>query len=222
MLFNNFRDPLQILLIMVAFVVAISVHEASHAAIANWLGDPTARRLGRMTLNPLRHLDVFGTIFLLVVGFGWGKPVPVYESNLRHGRQGAALVSAAGPLSNLATALLVVSVLVIAARLGMDIRGTWLDAAGWIIRISIILTAFNFLPIPPLDGFGALLGVLPGELAEQLEGLRQYGLAVLLSIFALNWVLPINLFWTVLTPLVGFFEQIILQWDQGLRAVLLS
>ena len=218
----NFRDPVETLIIVVAFVVAISVHEASHAATANWLGDPTARRLGRMTLNPLRHLDVLGTIFLVVVGFGWGKPVPVDESRLRHGRQGVALVSAAGPLANLATALLVVSALVIAAALGADIRGTWRDAAGIIILISIILTAFNFLPIPPLDGFGALLGVLPGELAEQLERLRQYGPGILLAIFALNWILPINLFWTVMSPLVDVIQQIIALWEQGLRAVLLS
>ena len=218
----DFNDPVKTLIILAAFVVAISVHEASHAAIANWLGDPTARLMGRMTLNPLRHLDVFGTIFLVVVGFGWGKPVPVDESRLRHGRQGAALVSAAGPLSNLATALLVVSVLVIAARLGMDIRGTWLDAARIIVFISVILTAFNFLPIPPLDGFGALLGVLPGELAEQLERLRLYGPGILLAIFALNWILPINLFWTVMSPLVDVINQIIGLWEQGLRAVLLS
>ncbi len=218
----NFRDPVETLIVMAAIVVAISVHEASHAATANWLGDPTARRMGRMTLNPLRHLDVFGTFFILVVGFGWGKPVLVDESRLRHGRQGAALVSAAGPLANLATALLVVSVLVFAVSLGTDIRGTWLDVASWIIRISIILTAFNFLPIPPLDGFGALLGVLPGELAEQLERLRQYGLAILWTMFLLNWVLPINLFWTVMSPLVGMIERFIGLWEQGLRAVLLS
>ena len=218
----NFRDPIETLLVMAAFVVAISVHEASHAATANWLGDPTARLMGRMTLNPLRHLDVLGTIFLVVVGFGWGKPVLVDERRLRHGRQGAALVSAAGPLANLATALLVVSVLVIAATLGMDIRGTWREAAGVIILISVILTAFNFLPIPPLDGFGALLGVLPGELAEQLERLRQYGPGILLAIFALNWILPINLFWTVMSPLVGMIERFIGVWEQGLRAVLLS
>ena len=72
----NFRDPIETLIIMAAFVVAISVHEASHAATANWLGDPTARLMGRMTLNPLRHLDVLGTIFLVVVGFGWGKAGP--------------------------------------------------------------------------------------------------------------------------------------------------
>ena len=218
----NFRDPVETLIVMAAIVVAISVHEASHAATANWLGDPTARLMGRMTLNPLRHLDVLGTFFILVVGFGWGKPVLVDESRLRHGRQGAALVAAAGPLANLATALLVVSVLVIAISLDADIRGTWLDVAGWIIRISIILTAFNFLPIPPLDGFGALLGVLPGELAEQLERLRQYGPGILLAIFALNWILPINLFWTVMSPLVEVIQQIIGLWEQGLRAVLLS
>ena len=218
----NFRDPIETLIIMAAFVVAISVHEASHAATANWLGDPTARLMGRMTLNPLRHLDVLGTIFLVVVGFGWGKPVPVDEGNLRHGRQGAALVAAAGPLSNLATALVVVSVLVIGAVVGADIRGTWLDAAQIIIFISILLAAFNFLPFPPLDGFGALLGVLPGELAEKLEGLRRYGLGILFALLVIDRVLPTRIFWTVLSPLMDFFQQIVALWGQGLRAVLLS
>ena len=219
----NFRDPVETLIIMAAFVVAISVHEASHAATANWLGDPTARLMGRMTLNPLRHLDVLGTIFLVVVGFGWGKPVLVDETPpAPRPTRGSALVSAAGPLANLATALLVVSVLVIGAAVGADIRGTWREAAGILILISVILTAFNFLPVPPLDGFGALLGVLPGELAEQLERLRQYGPGILLAIFALNWILPINLFWTVMSPLVEVIQQIIGVWEQGLRAVLLS
>ena len=218
----NFRDPVETLIIVVAFVVAISVHEASHAATANWLGDPTARLMGRMTLNPLRHLDVLGTIFLVVVGFGWGKPVPVDERRLRHGRQGVALVSAAGPLANLATALLVVSALVIAAAVGTDIRGTWFEAAQIVIFISIILAAFNFLPFPPLDGFGALLGVLPGELAEQLERLRRYGLGILFVLLVIDRILPTRIFWTVLSPLVDFFQQIIALWGQGLRAVLLS
>ena len=157
--------------------MAISVHEASHAATANWLGDPTARRMGRMTLNPLRHLDVFGTFFILVVGFGWGKPVLVDETPPASrptrggiglgGRpagqsgDGAPRRERAGDRGGRSARMFAVPGL------------TW--RVGILIRISIILTAFNFLPIPPLDGFGALLGVLPGELAEQLERLRQYG-----------------------------------------------
>ncbi|MAG35264.1 MAG: hypothetical protein CL878_03305, partial [Dehalococcoidia bacterium] len=147
--------------------------------------------------------------------------VPVDEGRLRYGRQGMALVSAAGPLANLVTALIVVGVLVIASSRGADIRGTGLDAARLIILISVILTAFNFLPIPPLDGFGALLGILPGEFAEQLERLRQYGPGILMAVFALNWILPINLFWTVMSPLVDVIQRFLGFWEQGLRAALL-
>ena len=217
----NFRDPIETLLIVVAFVVAISVHEASHAATANWLGDPTARQMGRLTLNPLRHLDVLGTIFIVAVGFGWGKPVPVNEGRLRYGRQGVGLVAAAGPLANLFTALFVGSVLVVAALRGADVHSIGFAAARIIISISIILTAFNFLPIPPLDGFSALLGILPPGLAEQLERLRQFGPGILMAAFALNFLLPINLFWTVMSPIVAIIYRLLAMWERVLGAALL-
>ena len=211
------------LAVVVAFslIVAITIHEFSHALVASGLGDNTAKRLGRLSLNPVRHMDRSGTVMMLVAGFGWGKPVPVNEGRLRYGRQGVGLVAAAGPLANLFTALFVGSVLVVAALRGADVHSIGFAAARIIISISIILTAFNFLPIPPLDGFSALLGILPPGLAEQLERLRQFGPGILMAAFALNFLLPINLFWTVMSPIVAIIYRLLAMWERILGAALL-
>lgn len=142
---------------VIAIIFAVSVHEFSHAWMANKLGDPTGKIMGRLTLNPLKHFDFFGTLSLLVFGIGWGKPVPFNPENLRSPKRDAALIALAGPLSNLLTAL----VMAIPLKYLSDtsFRGLPLyDLLGNIFGISVLLFALNVLPFPPFDG-SKIIGV---------------------------------------------------------------
>jgi Zn-dependent protease len=175
----------------IVLLVAFTIHELAHAVTADYLGDPTPRRMGRITLNPLAHLDPFGTIMLLISGFGWAKPVMVNPMNLRgNPRTSMAIVAAAGPLSNLSLAIL----FAIPVRLGLieisiGTVGTGLSLEFLVyqfIMINLILLFFNLIPIPPLDGYKILTGILPYEMAYQLRPLEQYGFLILLvAIFVL-------------------------------------
>ena len=190
-----------LLIIVVAFslLIAITVHEFSHALMANRLGDPTGKRMGRLSLNPVRHLDPLGTLMLLLVGFGWGKPVPINPGYFRmNPRRGMAISAFAGPLSNLA----------LAAVLGIIIRSgavawhspysglpfaSWsagsvaADIIGYIILFNIILAVFNLIPIAPLDGFNIAVGILPRRQAEAMARLEQYGPLLLLVVVFLGY-----------------------------------
>jgi Zn-dependent protease len=167
---------------MVALLVGLTVHEASHALAADRLGDPTARRLGRVTLNPLAHLDPTGTLLIVFsslagVGFGWGKPCPVNPANLRVGpKTGMALVAAAGPVSNLITAALIAAL--IQVQDGFPTQAVTL--LSYVVIVNVTLAFFNLIPIPPLDGFSVLMGFLPDRLAYSLAPIQQYGPALLL------------------------------------------
>ncbi|MDA8219242.1 MAG: site-2 protease family protein [Dehalococcoidales bacterium] len=191
--------------IIPAILIAITIHEFSHAFVANWLGDPTAKLLGRVSPNPLRHLDPMGTImivFTAIAGFGigWGKPVPVNPYRLRMGgKTGMAVVSAAGPVSNILTAFL----LVLPARLGWISYGY--DPLGQVVlytvAISMGLAVFNLLPLPPLDGFKVALGLLPMAAARGFARLEEYGPAVLLLILFGDWTLHLGILSALLSPL---------------------
>jgi Zn-dependent protease len=166
----------------VALVLGLTVHEASHALVADRLGDPTARRLGRITLNPIAHLDPTGTLLIIFsslagVGFGWGKPVPVNPYNLRVGaKTGMALVGAAGPAANLLAAALVAGLIQVQEGFPREI----LRLLTYVVLINVTLAFFNLIPVPPLDGFSVLLGFLPDRLADSVARLQQYGPALLL------------------------------------------
>jgi Zn-dependent protease len=196
-----------------ALVLGIAFHEFCHALSAFLLGDRTAKHRGRLTLNPLAHLDPLGTFLLFIAGFGWGKPTPVNPYNMRiEPRAGMAITAAAGPLSN----LLVAAVMAIPIRAGwatwhdpfltsfrttgwdmQDYFGLFLGAAIW---INCILAVFNFLPLAPLDGFRIWSGVLPIELARPLMRLEPYGMFILMAIFFLGPAIGINVFGSIVQP----------------------
>lgn len=180
---------------MIVLLIAFTVHELSHALAADYLGDPTPRSQGRITLNPLKHLDPFGTIMLLISGFGWAKPVMVNPYNLRGNyRTSMAIVAVAGPISNLVMAILGA----IPLRLMPFMPISFLLSPTWekiqflfvqFVFINLILMLFNLIPIPPLDGYKILQGVLPPDMSEQLRPLEQYGFMILLfAIFILPMV----------------------------------
>ncbi len=182
-------QPQLLVFVIIAFVVAITIHEAAHALAATWLGDDLPRMQGRLTLNPMRHLDPLGTIMIAIASFGWGRPVLVNPYRLRFGvNRGMALVALAGPVSNVALAVTLTPV----ARqyLGTPPGDTIALALVVIVQLNIFLAVFNLLPIPPLDGFSVLVGVAPNSLAERLNELRRYGPFLLIGVFLLVWVIP--------------------------------
>lgn len=197
----------------IVLLVAFTIHELAHAVVADWLGDPTPRRMGRITLNPIAHLDPIGTFALLVAGFGWAKPVMVNPYNLRgNPRTAMAIVAVAGPLSNLIMAVL----FVLPIRFGLvGLEGFFGNTSSSIIPsfsfllaqfiwINLILMFFNLIPIPPLDGYKVLTGILPPEMTYRLQWLEQYGfILLLLVVFVVPQVLNF-LVWQPTSTLLGF------------------
>jgi Zn-dependent protease len=173
---------------MVTLLVAFTVHELAHAVTADYLGDPTSRNMGRITLNPIKHLDPFGTIMLLLAGFGWAKPVMVNPMNMRgNPRTSMAIVAVAGPLSNIVLAILTALVF----RLELA-NFTLLPPSGTVppldyllstfIWINLILAFFNLIPVPPLDGSKILYAFLPAEIVFRLRPVEQFGFIILIGI----------------------------------------
>jgi Zn-dependent protease len=192
------------LILVQAFVIffAITVHEAAHAWMANRLGDPTAAALGRASLNPLVHIDLFGTIifpllliFLKQPVFGWAKPVPYNPHNLRHPRQGGLWIAFAGPIANIATATAAIILFQVLKLGGARIPVTSLFSkplGGLVVvlyataMINTSLAVFNLIPIPPLDGSGILAGLLSERAAAAFDRLRPYGFFLLIALMYTN------------------------------------
>ena len=189
MLLRLAQDPQLFLIVAIAFVVAITLHEASHALAATMLGDDLPRLQGRVTLNPLRHLDPLGTIMIVIASFGWGRPVMVNPYRLRFGsHRGMALVAAAGPASNVALALVLTPV---ARELLTGSRADPITiAVVLIIQLNLFLAVFNLIPLPPLDGFSVLIGLVPRDTAARLDRLRSYGPGLLIGLFLLVAIVP--------------------------------
>ena len=173
----------------VILLVALPIHEFAHAFVAYRLGDDTAARLGRLTLNPLRHLDPLGSLMIFFVGFGWAKPVPVNPWKLRNGsRTGYALVAAAGPASNLLLAVLVA----VLWRSGL-LNGIPSDVVHFALifmSINVALCLFNLIPLAPLDGNAVLSGIVGEQGARSLASLQTYGPFILMGLFMLSYVSP--------------------------------
>jgi len=177
-------DYLQIGLSLAVLLGSLTVHEAAHAWAANQLGDPTARQLGRLTLNPVAHIDPIGTLLFPLLAamtglplIGWAKPVPVDFRNLRSPRRDFALVAAAGPASNLVMAVIgAVWLQLVPESMSGGVLGY---ALLLVVIVNVLLAVFNMLPVPPLDGGNVLIGVLPPPAARVVEQLRPYGIFVL-------------------------------------------
>jgi len=208
MLTSFFTNPLSTIIFIMLLLVTITIHEFSHAKMADYLGDPTARLAGRLTLNPLVHLDLFGLLFLFFFGFGWGKPVPFDPFNLKNPRQDSAKIALAGPGSNFIMAILGSLLL----RLFILFKLSILLTIGKIflpafIFLNLLLGVFNLLPISPLDGFKIVGGLLSEKQAEQWHQLERYGIIfLLLFIFPLGQKSMLEIF---LSPLINFLYNLL-------------
>ena len=205
------------LAVLIAFslITAITVHEFSHALVSTTLGDNTARRLGRLSLNPARHLDTGGTIMMFVAGFGWGKPVPVDTRQLSRGHTDMALVAAAGPLSNLIFAFILAipfkTGMLIPAGLSLDrvarvMTGGFSDGASDILALviffNLLLGIFNLIPLAPLDGSRIVSGIVPPEHSESYAKLQRGGPGLLVAIIMLDYALGLGILWGTIGPVV--------------------
>ena len=180
----DFGSLLDMVLRLAAVLLCLTVHETCHGLAAYALGDPTARRAHRLSLNPLRHIDWFGLLMMFAVGFGWAKPVPVNPNYFKKPKQGMALTALAGPVSNFVLALLAL----LAARIFCDVAAysetnqRILDFILMVAILSIGLGLFNLVPIPPLDGSKVLFAVLPDRAYDQLMRYERYGMLVLFAL----------------------------------------
>ena len=191
------KDPLGFFIIAIPLLYAIILHELAHGWVAYRMGDPTAKMLGRLSLNPLKHLDPMGTMMLFLVGFGWAKPVPVNFNQLRDKRLGMILVSGAGVATNMLLAFIALFLYQLLSPAPSSIAAQLLY---YFARINIILAAFNLIPLPPLDGSKILMGFASPSVRNFLFRFERYGLLVIIAL----------LFTGVLTPVIRFFEWLIL------------
>ena len=207
MITTLFSNPIFFILSLVSIIIAITIHEYAHAKTADYLGDPTPGLQGRLTLNPIAHIDLYGLLFLILFRFGWGKPVQFDPFNLKNPRRDSAIISIAGPISNVLLALICSLLL----RLFLFLDTSVVSAIGYlilppVIMLNLILAVFNLIPIHPLDGFKIVGGILPEHQAREWYQLERYGM-----IFLLMLLIPFSgqsMLHTFLDPILSFLFSI--------------
>ena len=219
-LFSNFGNLNEFfseaLIMIIPALICITIHELAHGFTAYKLGDRTAKDMGRLTLNPIKHLDPAGFIMIVIVGFGWAKPVPVDMRNFKYPKWYMALTALAGPLSNIILAVLVLLILgLVTTSLGIftnDIGLLMFRIISRIALLSVTLAVFNMLPLPPLDGSKVLFSLLPEKAYYKLMRYERYGMIALLVIVGLQLIFSINIFGII----IGYPAEVIYN---GLRNV---
>lgn len=191
------NDPVTFVLLAIPLLYSIIVHELAHGWVAYRMGDPTAKWQGRLSLNPIKHLDPVGTLMLFIFGFGWAKPVPVNFDNIHDTRKGLIFVSSAGIIANMFLAFGAFFLLRLLSPVPSGILATLLY---YLAQINIILAAFNLIPIPPLDGSKILMGFVSERFQHLLSRIEPYGFFIIIGFLYIG----------ALNPLVAFFREIIL------------
>ena len=198
-----FTNPLAFLLLIIPLLYSIIIHELAHGWVANKMGDSTAKWLGRLSLNPMKHLDPIGTLMLFFFGFGWAKPVPVNFNNLHNPRKGLILVSAAGIVANTLMAFLALLLFHLLNPAPFGAVSLFLNE---LARVNIMLAAFNLIPIPPLDGSKILMGFSSSRLQYSLMRLEPYGFFIIIGLLYLGMLNPlIYLFQVIIISIISLF-----------------
>lgn len=191
------NDPVAFVILVIPLLYSVVIHEVAHGWVAYRMGDPTAKWMGRLSLNPLKHLDVVGTLMLFLAGFGWAKPVPVNLNNIPNRRKGLVFVSSAGILANI---LFAFGALLAYRLLHLPSAGLGAVILFTIAHINITLASLNLIPIPPLDGSKILMGLASDNLRYLLARIEPYGFFILIGLLYLGW----------LDSFIGFFRGILI------------
>lgn len=201
-----FSNPVIFLALAFSMLVSLAFHEFSHAWMANYLGDDTAKYAGRLTLNPFAHIDLFGLMLFLFIGFGWGKPVPFNPYNLRNQRYGPALVGIAGPAANMILAVLFGFILrLILTFTDQGVGNAAVQFLFYVVLINVLWMLFNLIPLPPLDGSKVLFAFLPDSMDQIKMQLEQSGPFILFFIIIIDRFIGISIF----ERLFGFASDIV-------------
>jgi len=198
-------SPETLILLIPTLMFALSFHEFAHAWMASKCGDNTAARMGRLTLNPMAHLDIMGSMMILFVGFGWAKPVPVDPRNLKDPRKDMMKIAAAGPISNLLLAMVAGMVWRLLGGTGLFSNPVFSVLILYFTQINIALAVFNFIPVEPLDGSKIFSGYLEKINPQLAWKIQSYGPQVLFGLILFGYITGFSILWLVMKPFVNFF-----------------
>jgi Zn-dependent protease len=204
-----FNDPPAFVAFVVTLAIAFTLHEFSHAAAAVAQGDQTPRMQGRLSLNPIRHIEPVGALFILIAGFGWARPVEFMPSRLRFGRTGAVVVALVGPITNFILAFIAALVFRFGTEYGWLDTGSWRTFLSIFFQLNVVLGVFNMLPIPPLDGSRLLSLLLPPSQHGILRFLEQYGIFILIAILLIPALTGTSLLGPLFTSVEDFILRVV-------------